>query len=755
MRLRSHVYTVLAVLLLANLFPSPSLAQLDNGPSVTPDALAPGTIYTVAGNGTYSYCGDGSKATVACFRTPTDVTFDKSGNYYIVDNSNCIIRKVVIASNVINTVAGTPAACGYTGDGAAATSAKLNFPTDVRVDGANNLYISDTGNNVIRKVSASGIITTIIGTGAAGYNGDGGPANKAALDNPTGVALAANGNLYIADHKNNVVRIYTAANAEINTFAGTGVAGSAGNGGPASLAELNAPMGLALGTDGSLYIADQGNFVVRKVDTTGDISTFAGSGTTGGLNNGGAACSGGTATKANLAEVDELAFDGAGNLFLSNFFDYGPPYGFSLICKVSVTTGDITLVAGINGNGYNGDGILATTAELNNPYGLAFDGTGDLYLADSNNQRVREIIGAGVTEGTTAAPTFSPAPGTYTAALRVTLADATPKAVIYYTINGTTPTTSSSVYGGSIAVTDTTTIKAIAVAPGDTPSPVVSGTYTINVIEPAATPVITPAAGTYIKSVLVTITDATKGAVIHYTTNGTVPTAASSTYTKPIELTATTTIKAIAIATGFGNSLVASATYVIDLGVTAAPTFSPGTGTYEAEELVTLSDATAGAVIYYTVNGTNPTTASTKYTAPIAVSTTETLRVFAVAPNYEPSAIAAATYTIVTTPSALIAPPTSITASTATLNALVNPGGVTATYTFQYGTSSTALTSTTPQMTLGATSSRVNVSKALTGLKASTKYYYRIVVTTLGGSTTSAVESFTTVTATSATYTIE
>jgi hypothetical protein len=170
----------------------------------------------------------------------------------------------------------------------------------------------------------------------------------------------------------------------------------------------------------------------------------------------------------------------------------------------------------------------------------------------------------------------------------------------------------------------------------------------------------------------------------------------------------------------------------------------PAPEVYGTEILVSLADTTAGAVIYYTTTGTTPTTASTKYTGPFAVSTTETIKAIAVAPKYENSAVGSATYTLVGTPLVLTALATGISTTGATLNALVAPGGVSATFDFQYGTSSTALISSTKTMTLSATSGRVDLSSALTGLKAKTTYYFRAVVTTVGGSASSAVGSFTT-----------
>src|SRR5207245_580075 len=221
-----------------------------------------------------------------------------------------------------------------------------------------------------------------------------------------------------------------------------------------------------------------------------------------------------------------------------------------------------------------------------------------------------------------ATPTFSPAGGTFIASVQVTLTDATPGATIYYTTNGSTPTTASTVDTGPIPVTQTTTLRALAAASGMANSSVASATYTI--VPLVATPTFSPAGGTFIASVQVTLTDSTPGATIYYTTNGSTPTTASTVYTGPIPVTQTTTLRALAAATGMANSNVASATYTI-VPLVATPTFSPAGGTFVASVQVTLTDSTPGATIYYTTDGSAPTTASTVYTGPIPVTQTTTL----------------------------------------------------------------------------------------------------------------------------------
>ena len=250
------------------------------------------------------------------------------------------------------------------------------------------------------------------------------------------------------------------------------------------------------------------------------------------------------------------------------------------------------------------------------------------------------VSGSYVIQTSVATPTFSPPAGTYTSAQSVAISDVTSNATIYYTTNGTAPTTSSTKYTGPITVSSTETLEAIAVATGNTNSAVASAAYTINSPTPVSTPTFSPAGGTYTSAQLVTISDATSGATIYYTTNGTTPTTSSTAYTGPITVSSTETLEAIAVVTG-GTSAVASASYTINLlPVVSTPTFSPAGGTYTSAQSVTISDATSDATIYYTTNGTTPTTSSTAYTGPITVSSTETLKAIAVATGDNDSAVA-------------------------------------------------------------------------------------------------------------------
>jgi hypothetical protein len=315
---------------------------------------------------------------------------------------------------------------------------------------------------------------------------------------------------------------------------------------------------------------------------------------------------------------------------------------------------------------------------------------------------------------TASTPTFSPATGTYTSAQNVTISDTTAGATIYYTTNGTTPTTSSSVYSAPVAVSTTETLNAIAVASGYTNSAPGSAAYTLNLT--AATPTFSPAAGTYTTAQSVAISDTTAGATIYYTTNGTTPTTASSVYTGAISVGATETLKALAVATGYTNSAVGSAAYTINLGATATPTFSPVAGTYTSAQTVAISDTTAGATIYYTTNGTTPTTASTVYSTPITVSATETLKALAVATGFTNSAVGSAAYTI-NLPAAT--PTFSVAAGTYTSVQAVTISDITAGATIYYTTNGTTPTTAS---TVYTTAISVGTTETLKAIAAATGF---------------------------------
>ncbi|MFY9728903.1 MAG: hypothetical protein WAJ87_25615 [Bryobacteraceae bacterium] len=408
------------------------IALLDYNVVLRCDART-GILTLVAGNGTAGFSGDSGQAVDAQLNGPTGVAVDYAGNVYIADAGNARIRKV--SAGIITTVAGT-GSNSFSGDNGPATSAQLNpiggtqGGFGVALDASGNLYIADTGNYRVRKV-ANGIITTVAGNGTYGFSGDTGPATSATLSNPTGVVLDDAYNLYIADGN----RIREVSGGIITTVAGNGFIGPSGDNGPAIKAELNGPNGVALDNAGDLFIADTGNSRVREI-SNGIITTVAGNGTFG------LSGDGGPATSAQLNSPFGVAVDSLGNVFIADFgnnrvrkvtgnaittvvgggssigdattgaFGYAInaqlffPEGVALdsagdlyiadfdngrIRKVSSPSSVITTVAGNGIFGFGGDNGPAANAELDGPSGLAVDLAGNLYIADSGNNRVRMV----------------------------------------------------------------------------------------------------------------------------------------------------------------------------------------------------------------------------------------------------------------------------------------------------------------------------------------------------------------------------
>jgi len=347
-------------------------------------AAGSGIITTVAGNGTQGFAGDGGVATSASLYSPNGVTVDSDGNLFIADTNR--IRKVVAGSGIITTVAGNGTQ-GFAGDGAAATSSNLYGPCGVTVDSAGNLYIADLYNHRIRKVAAdTGIITTVAGNGIAAFGGDGGAATAASINYPYGITVDSAGNLYIADRYNHRIRKVAANSGIITTVAGNGIAAFGGDGGAATEASLSWPNGVTIDSAGNLYIADYSNSRIRKVAVgSGIITTVAGNGTRAFAGDGGAA------TSASLGFSQEVTVDSAGNLFIVDVYDN------KRIRKVAADTGIITTVAGNGTRAFAGDGGAATSASLSSPYGVIVDSTGNLYIADSYNHCIRKVAaGTGI-----------------------------------------------------------------------------------------------------------------------------------------------------------------------------------------------------------------------------------------------------------------------------------------------------------------------------------------------------------------------
>jgi uncharacterized protein (TIGR03437 family) len=303
---------------------------------------------------------------------------DASGNIFIADAGNSQIRKVTL-QGTITTVAGNGSG-GFSGDGGPATSAQLSQPIGVAVDASGNIFIADVSNSRIRKVTPQGTITTVAGSSSAGFSGDGGPATLAQLNGASGVAVDALGNIFIGDDQNSRIRKVT-PQGTITTVAGNGSRGFSGDGGPATSAQL-APVGVAVDGSGNIFIADNGR--IRKVTPQGTITTVAGRGS------GGFGGDGGPATSAGLAPVG-VAVDASGNLLIAD-------WGNNRIRKVT-PQGIITTVAGEGAYGFSGDGGPATAAKLQDPRGIAVDPSGYVLFADLYNNRIRELVPSTSTAG--------------------------------------------------------------------------------------------------------------------------------------------------------------------------------------------------------------------------------------------------------------------------------------------------------------------------------------------------------------------
>ncbi len=375
------------------------LAQIGNPGALAVDALGnlyftdgnrvravderSGIIETFAGTGDAGFSGDNGPATAAELSAPSSVAVDAQFNVFVADTANQRVRRIDGRSSIITTVAGNGTA-GSGGDGGPAVAAMLNTPQSIALDASGDLIIADTGNGLIRRVNGSnGVISTIGGSGVSSFSGDLGPAATAQFAKLRGVALDASGNVYLADTGNCRVRRISASTGYVSTVAGSGAAGPscglfAGDNGPATEARLNAPGDVAVDSHGNLFIADTGNARIREVDvSTGIITTVAGGGMVG------AGSDGGPAASANRVSPGGRPIDGSGDVLFSDT-------GGNRVRSVS-TGGIITTLAGNGQAGFSGDNGPAAAAMLNGPAGIAIDSTGNLYIADNGNNRVRRV----------------------------------------------------------------------------------------------------------------------------------------------------------------------------------------------------------------------------------------------------------------------------------------------------------------------------------------------------------------------------
>jgi uncharacterized protein (TIGR03437 family) len=471
-------------------------------------AITTDTIQTIAGTNRYGFSGDSGPAASAQLDYPVGVALDASGSIYVVDQNNDRIRK--IASNgVIGTVAGrTP----FGGDGGPASAAIMSFPTQAIADTAGNIYFSDSYNHRVRKISTSGTVSTIAGTGACNYTGNNGPAVSATLCAPSGLAFDSSGNLYIADSYNSVIRRIDSL-GKITTFAGTGNYADAGDNGPASSASFEFPYGLVFDGSGNLYVSDSDANRVRKINSGGTITAFAGTGKYGSTGDGG------LATAALLNTPQFLAADSSGNIYIADEYNYrvrkvtggimstaagletccgtgtnaantfiGSPGGLAVdaagelfisfpfenqVGKVSAT-GAYSVIAGTGKVGSSGDAGLAVEAAMEEPAGLWVDASGLVYLADAANCRIRTL-----TPDTPAAFAIQAGDG-QTAATGAALANPLTVAVTFRAGVGVAAlpvtfavTSGSATLSVTTSYTDATGTAGVALTMGSTPGPVV------------------------------------------------------------------------------------------------------------------------------------------------------------------------------------------------------------------------------------------------------------------------------------------
>ena len=360
-------------------------------------------MVTIAGTGVIGNRGDGGPGTAAELFQPRGVAVDSKGNIYVADTQNRRVRRIS-PSGQITAFAGT-GLIGSGGDGGPAAEATLNFPNVVIVDKSDNVYISDQFTNRIRKVTPDGKISTIAGTGEGfgGFGGDGGPAKEAQFNGQVGLAVDSNGNLFVADRLNHRIRRIDASTGVVTTVAGNGLVGNGGDGGPATQAELNLPTGVAVDGAGNLYVTDIGNQRIRRVAAAdGRISTIAGTGAAGFSGDGGPAAS----ALINLAYPATLTVDAAGELYFADRNNHR-------IRKINLGSGAISTVAGIGVASFNGDGTAPSGTALSFPTSVAFDSAGNIIIADSGNNRVRRARPANAlrTLANTSAASFSTTAG--------------------------------------------------------------------------------------------------------------------------------------------------------------------------------------------------------------------------------------------------------------------------------------------------------------------------------------------------------
>ena len=613
-------------------------------------AAATGDIETVAGNGTActsisAGCGNGGLATSAELNFPSDMIVDGSQNIFIADTESFVIREVTASNGDIQAFAGNNT-LAYSGDGKPATDAELNDPGAVFVDASGNVFIADTSNSAIRvfnpgaspvtiagTVIQGGDIETVAGNGTSGYTGDGGLAISAELSYPQSVFVDTLGNIFIADTANSVVREVVAATGDIQTVAGNGTAGYAGDTGPATKAELSSPYGVFVDSAENIFIADTDNHVIREVAaSSGIITTVAGNGTD--CNPSTSPCGdGGVATGAQLSFPAGVFVDVAEDIFIADTFD-------NRIREVTASNGIINTVAGTGAEGYAGDGAAATSAELDAPYGVWVDTSGDIFIADTDNAAIREVVAATgfiqTVAGTPPTPGFSGDGGLATSAeLNSPL--------------GVFGTSSGNLY---VADTDNSRIRQLVQSIVVTVTPSAANVVVNGLQQFTAT--LTGTGNTSVNWLV-------NGAVGGNSTVGTISTTGLFTAPATVPTPSTVTIEALSQAdnttSGSAQATIVSSSTTVSVTVSTNPAVTAVYTSATQPFIATVTGTTNTAVTWYVegAQGGNTTfgtiDTSGNYTGPAAVPSPATITIGAVS-QADSTAIGTESVTIVAAPSA-------------------------------------------------------------------------------------------------------
>nr|WP_286672297.1 cadherin-like beta sandwich domain-containing protein [Cohnella hashimotonis] len=610
---------------------------------------APGKIITVAGTGTDGYSGDGGLATLAELSEPSALALDHQGNLYFVDDFKRV-RKVDKTTLKIITVAGTGTS-GYSGDGDLATAAQLKLPDAIVFDSHDNMYIGDNY-GVVRKVDASGYISTVAGNMSGMDQGDGFPATSARLRSVLALAVDSHDNLYIADQADNKIRKVDASTGIISTAAGDGTQGFSGDGDLATNAQIARPEGIAVDSDDNLYISDSLNNRIRKVNASGYISTVAGGGIEG---------DGALATLAYLSYPTQLSVDAGGNLYIADSDE-------SRIRQVD-TSGFITTVAGTGTAGYSGEGGDATSAKLNQPYGTAVDSSGYLYIADGGNHRIRRVgppshdtnlSGLHLSSGSLS-PTFTTGTASYAASVSngvssITVMPTARDSGATVTVNGTPVASGSASSAISLSVgsndpieievtaQDGTTIQTYTVTVTRAPSLSTNASLSgLSLSSGSLSPAFAPGTTSYTASVAngvdsITMTPTASDSAATVKVDGT-PVASGSASSAinlsvgsndPIEVEVTaqdgTTIQMYTVTVTRAPSLSTNASLSgLSLSsVSLSPAFAPGTTSYTASvangvDSITVTPTASDSGATVTVNGTPVASGSASGAIPLSV----------------------------------------------------------------------------------------------------------------------------------------